>query len=270
MEIYNSQKFETIKTEYINNWLYIRLNRPERKNALSKKMINELLTIIQLSAFEKKIRGILLTGEGESFCSGADLNEFKSFFSNGKPNKNQVISSSLEVAKLLQSFYFFPKIVIVCINGPAFAGGFGLACCSDFIFSTEVSKFGITEVKIGLTPAQIAPYVINRIGLKNTRKLMLTGDIIDTSEGLKNGLLDKIFKNENEMFSYVDHFIKKLSSGSPNAIKVTKRIISDIDKTLRKDFSNRAAEKFSECMLNDESLEGLNAFIEKRKPNWNL
>ena len=270
MNILNNQKFQTIKTDYKNNWLYIWLNRPESKNALSKKMINELIELMELSGLEKNIRGILLTGIDNSFCSGADLKEFKNLLIHGKPQKSKVISSSLEIAKLLKSLSSLPKIVVSCINGPALAGGFGLACCSDFIFSTEISKFGISEVKIGLTPAQIAPYVINRIGIQNAKKLMLTGDKFGPCEGINNGFLDKVFKNEEEMFTYIDQLIKKLNSSSPNATKITKNILLSIHNSLSNDFSEIAAQRFYESMLHGDTLEGLNAFLDKRKPKWNI
>ena len=177
MEFLNNQIFETIELEAYNEWLHVKLNRPKSKNALSNAMITELINLISLAASQLYLRGIFLSGKGGSFCSGADLKEFKSFFSSGKPKRNEIISSSLNVAKLLKSFYHFPKYVIACIDGPAYAGGFGLACCSDFIFATKNSKFGITEIKIGLTPAQIAPYVIKRLGFSNAKRLMLMGTL---------------------------------------------------------------------------------------------
>ena len=268
MKFFENNQFETLEIETNNKWLHIKLNQPKSKNALSRKMIAELVHLMELASSQKILRGVLLSGNGGSFCSGADLKEFKSFFLNGKPDKNQVISSSLKVAKLLQSFYYFPKYVICCIDGPAYAGGMGLSCCADFIFATKNSKFGITEIKIGLTPAQIAPFVINRLGSKNAKNLMLSGEVIDTSKALEIGLLDVVFDNKEEMFSYAKNFSYKLKSCAPNALAVTKSIFSDLDHSVK--FSEIAADKFAECMLGEETPEGLQAFIEKRKPSWNL
>ena len=268
MEFLNNQRFETIELEVNNDWLHVKLNRPKSKNALSSIMIAELINLISLAKSQKLLRGIILSGNGDSFCSGADLKEFKSFFSNGKPNRKEVINSSLNVAKLLQTFYHFPKYVINCIDGPAYAGGFGLACCSDFIFATKNSKFGITEIKIGLTPAQIAPFVINRLGKKNARNLMLSGDVFDTNKALQIGLLDQVFNNKEEMFAHAKKFSDKLKSCAPNGVAITKSIISNLENSLN--FSELAAEKFAECMSGEETPEGLQAFIEKRKPRWNL
>ena len=268
MKILNNQRFDTIELETYNDWLYVKLNRPKSKNALSSVMITELINLINLAESQQFLRGILLSGKGGSFCSGADLKEFKNFFSRGKPNRNEIISSSLNVAKLLKSFYHFPKYVITCIDGPALAGGFGLACCSDFIFATKNSKFGITEIKIGLTPAQIAPYVINRLGRKNAKNLMLSGEVFDAERALLLGLLDKVFDNQQDMFSFAKNFSNNLKSCAPNAVSITKSIISDLDNP--SNFSAIAADKFAECMLGEETPEGLQAFIEKRKPRWNL
>ena len=228
MEFLNNQSFETIELEAYNDWLHIKLNR----------------------------------------CSWSYFKEFKSFFSIGKPKRNEIISSSLNVAKLLKSFYHFPKYVIACIDGPAYAGGFGLACCSDFIFATKNSKFGITEIKIGLTPAQIAPYVINRLGRKNAKNLMLSGEVFDAERALHLGLLDVVFDNEQDMVSFAKNFSNNLKPCAPNAVAITKSIVSDLDNS--SNFSKRAADKFAECMLGEETPEGLQAFIEKRKPRWNL
>ena len=268
MKILNNQRFDTIELETYNDWLYVKLNRPKSKNALSSVMITELINLINLAESQQFLRGILLSGKGGCFCSGADLKEFKNFFSSGKPNRNEIISSSLNVAKLLKSFYQFPKYVIACIDGPAFAGGFGLACCSDFIFATKNSKFGITEIKIGLTPAQIAPYVINRLGRKNAKNLMLSGEVFDAERALLLGLLDEVFDNQQDMFSFAKNFSNNLKSCAPNAVSITKSIISDLDNPFN--FSAIAADKFAECMLGEETPEGLQAFIEKRKPRWNL
>ena len=105
MEFFDSKQYETLETEATNQWLLIKLNRPKNKNALSSKMIAELIHLMKLASSQKLLRGVILSGNGGSFCSGADLKEFKNFFLNGKPDRNQVISSSLNVAKLLQSFY---------------------------------------------------------------------------------------------------------------------------------------------------------------------
>ena len=268
MEFLNNQIFETIELEAYNDWLHVKLNRPKSKNALSNAMITELINLISLAKSQQFLRGIFLSGKEGSFCSGADLKEFQSFFSSGKPKKNEIISSSLNVAKLLKSFYHFSKYVIACIDGPAYAGGFGLACCSDFIFATKKSKFGITEIKIGLTPAQIAPYVINRLGRKNAKNLMLSGEVFDAERALHLGLLDKVFGNEQDMVSFAKNFSNNLKPCAPNAVAITKSIVSDLDNS--SNFSERAADKFAECMLGDETPEGLQAFIEKRKPRWNL
>ena len=268
MKILNNQRFDTIELETYNDWLYVKLNRPKSKNALSSVMITELINLINLAESQQFLRGIILSGKGGSFCSGADLKEFKKFFSSGKPNRNEIISSSLNVAKLLKSFYQFPKYVIACIDGPALAGGFGLACCSDFIFATKNSKFGITEIKIGLTPAQIAPYVINRLGRKKAKNLMLSGEVFDAERALLLGLLDEVFDNQQDMFSFAKNFSNNLKSCAPNAVSITKSIISDLDNP--SNFSAIAADKFAECMLGEETPEGLQAFIEKRKPRWNL
>ena len=268
MEFFENNQFETLEIESNNQWLHIKLNQPKSKNALSGKMIAELIHLMELASSQKLLRGVLLSGNGGSFCSGADLKEFKSFFLNGKPDRNQVISSSLKVAKLLQSFFYFPKYVICCIDGPAYAGGMGLACCTDFIFATKNSKFGITEIKIGLAPAQISPFVINRLGSKNAKYLMLSGEVIDTSRALEIGLLDVVFDNKEEMFTYAKNFSYKLKSCAPNAVAVSKSIISNVDDSVN--FSETAADKFAKCMLGEETPEGLQAFVEKRKPSWNL
>ena len=215
MEFFDNKQYETLEIETTNQWLLIKLNRPKNKNALSSKMIAELIHLMKLASSHKLLRGIILSGNGGSFCSGADLKEFKNLFSNGKPDRNQVIFSSLNVAKLLQSFFYFPKYIISCIDGAAYAGGFGLACCSDFIFATKNSKFGITEIKIGLTPAQITPFVINRLGRRNAKKLMLSGKVIDASRAAKMGLLDGVFDNKEEMFFYVKNFSYRLKSCAP-------------------------------------------------------
>ena len=122
MEFLNNQRFETIELEANNDWLHVKLNRPKSKNALSNAMITELINLISLAESQQFLRGIFLSGKEGSFCSGADLKEFQSFFSSGKPKKNEIISSSLNLAKLLKSFYHFPKYVFLEIYIRSFFG----------------------------------------------------------------------------------------------------------------------------------------------------
>ena len=169
MEIIKKQ-YETINLAEKDSWLTIWLDRPEAKNALSNKMTRELLQILNEVADNKTIRGLALRGAGNCFCSGADLKDFQRNFIFNNANREQIIKLSISMADLFKRIYTMPQPVIALVEGAAFAGGFGIVCCSDIVIGTQNAKFSISETKIGLTPAQIAPYIVNRIGLQKAKK----------------------------------------------------------------------------------------------------
>ena len=260
--------YETIRIEKDGSWVTIWLNRPESKNALSETMTSELLEVLEAIASYKLLRGLALRGVNKCFCAGADLKDFKrNFISNTTPRK-QIVKMSVQLGQLFKRIYTMPQLVVALVEGPAFAGGFGLACCSDFVLGTRNTKFSLSETKIGLTPAQIAPYIIERIGKRLTKTLMLSGTPFNGSQAYNYGVIDQLADDESELETQFSELKLKLAACAPEATAITKEIIISHNQMESPETINSLANRFADCMTSPEAKEGLQAFIEKRKPNW--
>jgi isohexenylglutaconyl-CoA hydratase len=260
--------FTAIKLERNGAWVTLWLNRPDAKNALSGKMTSELIEALSFIASDKMIRGVALRGVNGCFCAGADLKEFERNFVSTNATREQIIKMSTGVAELFKRVYTMPQIVVALVEGSAFAGGFGLVCCSDFVLGTRAAKFSISETKIGLTPAQIAPYIIERIGKRNTKNLMLSGNRFTGTEAHHYGVIDQLAKNEIDLEDQFSKLKQSLKACAPEATAVTKEILISLGQIKSAEMTPFLANKFADCMTSREAKEGLQAFSEKRKPKW--
>jgi len=260
----NITSTENLIVESSNGWLDIWLNQIENRNALTESLINDLFDVFSSVKNEKQVRGITLRGKENLFCAGADLKRMKQISEAGKDAKKIALEMSLVFGKLFKTINQAPQIVISVAEGFAIAGGFGLACASDLIISMPDTKFALTETRIGLTPSQISPYVINRLGYANARKMMLLGSMINGEQASKLGMVDYLANSSANLDEIINEVKTQVLNCSPNAISVTKKVLSlneQIDEKI-------AAELFSDCIVSDEGIEGFNSFFEKRIPSW--
>ena len=262
----NISKLEYCELEYQDNWLTLLINNKNKKNALSKKLINEIITILDSLKNDDSIRGVILRGKNNIFCSGADLEELHQIAYNKKNKKELTIEMSKNIGKLLKSIRDTPQITISVIEGPCIAGGFGIACATDIIITIKDSIFRLSETRLGLTPIQIAPYIFNRLNYSKARLMMLMGDTIDGEKAYDLGIADYLVKSKDNIENIINKLKIQVNQCSPNAISITKREFStnfsiDIEK---------AAEIFFECIEHSEGKEGLQSFFEKNKPSWTI
>lgn len=260
--------YETISLEKDGSWIIIWLNRPNVKNAISDNMIKELLEVLGYIATDFNVSGVAIRGVNQNFCSGADLKDFWKKVDETNLSREQIIQVSLNIAQLFMRIYTMPKVVVALVEGPALAGGLGIVCCSDFVIGTRATKFAISEIKIGLSPAQIAPYVIERIGRQNAKKLMLSADSFDGAQAHKYGVIDYLADDQNELETKFASLKNTLKTCAPLATATTKEILLSYENMQKSKMTTFLANKFADCMTNAESQEGLQAFMEKRKPRW--
>ena len=192
-------KLEYCELEYQDNWLTLLINNKNKKNALSKKLINEILTILDSIKNDNSIRGVILQGKNNIFCSGADLEELHQIAYDKKDKKELTIQISKNIGKLLKSIRDTPQITISVIEGPCIAGGFGIACATDIIVTKKDSIIRLSETKLGLTPIQIAPYIFNRLNYSKARLMMLIGDTIDGEKAYDLGIADYLGKSKDDI-----------------------------------------------------------------------
>ncbi|MCP2520467.1 enoyl-CoA hydratase/isomerase family protein [Candidatus Aminicenantes bacterium AC-335-A11] len=257
-------KYETIIFEEKNQVAKISLNRPEVHNAFNKIMVEELSFAFNEIAKNSKIRVVILTGEGKSFCAGADLNWMREIV-NYSYDEN--LEEAMQIAELLYLIYSLPKPTIARVNGTTIGGGTGLMCACDIIIASEKAKFGLSEVKLGLVPAVISPYVIKRIGEASARRYFLTGERLTAEEALKIGLVNTVVSDE-KLDSEVERITNFLLTSGPNAIANCKELLIKIPGMNLEEAKAYTAKMIADLRISEEGQEGMSAFLEKRKPKW--
>lgn len=254
----------TIEIETDKHWATIWLNRPDRRNAMNDPMIDELMEAFDALGRDSSVRGVTMRGRGGFFCAGGDLNSFQIYQSNEK-TLAETAAFNRRIGTMLDAFNHLPKTTLVLVEGAAIAGGLGLMCCADVIATTPDAKFSLTETMIGIPPAQIAPFVVARVGLSTARRIMLTGSRFDGSEATRLGLADYA----TDDLEGVEQSVRKgVLKCAPGANAATKALILGSTTLTRDEALDRAADSFANCLRSDEGREGVASFLEKRKPDW--
>lgn len=260
---------ENVLLEPDGDTLTIWFNRPEVRNALSAEVADDLARVLEALPMEKEFRFVILRGKGGVFCAGGDLKMFKTVFQGGT-ERDEIVRFNAEFGRLMKAVHALPQLFIVLIEGAAMAGGLGLSCLADVTVTTRDAKFALTEVTLGLPPAQITPVVIKRIGASEARRLLLTAARFDGAEAARLGFAHFVVEDAEALQSRCDTLIAQSRNGAPGAIAATKQIINATAQLDDDDLVLFAAEQFADCMLGEEAREGLSAFAEKRKPSWSV
>ncbi|MEP6483422.1 MAG: enoyl-CoA hydratase-related protein [Rudaea sp.] len=245
----------------------IALNRPDIHNAFDHDLIRELTETLQTCDVDDAIRAVVLTGNGKSFSAGADLNWMRGMAAASEAD-NRVDSERL--ATLMRTLNFLSKPTVARVNGAAYGGGVGLIACCDVAIAGESAKFGLTEVKLGLVPAVISPYVIAAIGARAARRLFVTGEIIDAAEALRIGLVHKTVPDA-QLDAHLQTALDQLAAGGPVAQSEAKKLAmrmsgSALHAAQSIDVENAAL--IARLRVSAEGQEGLGAFLDKRKASW--
>jgi methylglutaconyl-CoA hydratase len=258
-------KYNTISVSLENEIARVYLNRPEKSNALNIEVIRELNDAFTQIDKDSSVRFIIISSESSNFCSGADL---KWMLGAKELTKEQNYQECMEMAGLYSTIYNSQKIILASVAGACIGGGIGLVAASDFCIASDNSYFQFGEVKLGLIPATISPYVIQRIGYQNTKKLMLTGELYLAEQALEMGLIDYIAA-PLQLNRTVDHLIANLRQAGRESISKTKALLNhlgpiQIDAQLKQ----LTAEMIASARVSDEGMKGIEAFLDKRKPKW--
>ncbi len=241
----------------------ITLNRPHKRNALNPELIEELAMALY-DAENCECGVVILTGAGPAFCAGLDLEHLKTLEAHTHEENRR---DSENVAHVLRTLYDFPKPVIAAVNGPAIAGGMGLATIPDFTLAVPEAKFGYTEVRIGFVPAIVASFLLRQIGEKRTRELLLTGKIIKAQDAMDLGLVTQIVPAD-DLLQSAQALAQGLLQNSPQAMMAVKRLLAkharrrldeEIEDAILANATQRSTEDFKE---------GIRSFLEHRRPEW--
>ncbi|APE46185.1 MULTISPECIES: crotonase/enoyl-CoA hydratase family protein [Rhodobacterales] len=242
------------------------LNRPDKHNALNGELIAELYDAAEKLAADDDVRIVVLTGAGKSFCAGGDFNWFAS---NVEKTRSERVAQSATLARLLRRLDTLPKPLIGRINGPAYGGGVGMISVCDYTIGAEGARFGLTEVKLGLLPANISPYVVARIGKVHSRETMLSGALFDTARAERIGLLTEVVA-PGDLDATVNRVVHDHLQAAPGAVADTKALIAYVASHDLETNMIYTADRLADAWETEEGIEGINSFINKGVPSWRV
>lgn len=244
----------------------VTLNRPDKHNALNVDLIAELFDAVEDLAADGKVRIVVLTGAGKSFCAGGDFNWFAS---NVEKSRAERVEQSATLAHLLRRLDTLPKPLIGRINGPAYGGGVGMISVCDYTIGAEGVRFGLTEVKLGLLPANISPYVVARIGKLHSRETMLSGAHFDSARAERIGLLTEVVTPDG-LDAAVERVVHDHLQAAPGAVADTKALIAYVAAHDLKTNMIYTADRLADAWQTEEGIEGINSFLNKSAPSWRV
>jgi len=256
--------FETIKLEHAGALARVTLNRPDIRNAFNDTMIRELRQAFTDLLEVKGLRAVVLTGEGSAFCAGADLNWMRRVL---EWSYQQNYEDSLNLARLMREVYEFPRPVVGRVNGPAIGGGTGLVAVCDIAVASQEAIFSFSEVKIGLVPACISPYVLKRVGERYAREYFLTGERLSAQRALECGLVNHAVPVA-ELDATVTRIVENLVSSGPEALATCKRMVRMVAEQDLDTAGPATAEMIARLRMSPEGQEGMSSFLDRRTPAW--
>ena len=240
------------------------LSRPDLRNAFNDQMLADLREAFATIRDDSGLRAVVLTGEGVSFCAGADLHWMKRVVDY---TYDQNYEDSLNLARMLREVYCCPKPVVGRINGPAIGGGTGMVAVCDIAIAVESAFFALTETKLGLTPATISPYLLKRMGERNLRECFLTGERFSAVRAAEMGLVNAVVP-VHKLDAVVDAKIDMILTGGPQALAVSQELIREVAERSLEDNGPYTAEVIARLRMSPEGQEGMNAFLGKKMPRW--
>ena len=243
------------------------MHRPEVHNAFDDALIAELTAAVEDAGRDPAVRVVVLTGSGASFSAGADLNWMRGM-AGASEQENR--DDSLRLARLMRSLQFCPKPTVARVNGAAYGGGVGLVACCDIAIGVDGAKFALSEVKLGLVPAVISPYVIAAIGLREARRWFVSGEVFDAAEAQRIGLLHAVVAGA-ELDEAIERQLHFLAKAGPLAQREAKQLalrIAGADPATAERIDTQNAELIARLRVSPEGQHGLGAFLDKRAPSW--
>jgi methylglutaconyl-CoA hydratase len=240
------------------------LNRPDAHNALSPELTEALERVTEALAQDASLRVLVLTGAGASFCAGGDIKTMRAMVAGTRAER---MARSARFGRLLAAIRSLPVPVVARVNGPAFAGGAGLVSVADIAIAADGARFGFTEPRIGIAPANISPYVLARVGASAARRLFLTGQRFEAAEGLRLGLYDRVVASD-ALDAAVEAELGAILQCSPSALAACKRLIEEVPGRDAESAMAYTATLLADLWETEDARDGIAAFNEKRRPRW--
>ena len=244
----------------------VTLNRPEVRNAFNDEVITELTQAFGQLGQDDQVRAIVLAASGPAFCAGADLNWMRRM---ADYTHAENLADAAALAEMLRVIYTCPKPTVARIQGDVYAGGMGLVAACDMAVSVDTANYCLSEVKLGLYPATISPYVIRAMGARAAHRYFLTAERFDAAEALRIGFVHAVVPAE-QLDDKVNEFTKALVTASPNAVRECKALLQDVaGQEIDAALIARTVQGIARIRASAEGKEGVQSFLQKRKPDWN-
>lgn len=240
----------------------VTLNRPEAKNAFNDIMFHELRQAF--AHFDSNVRVVVLTGAKDTFCAGADL---QWMLNQGAQDQKSNRKNAADMAEIFRLFDELPWPLIGRINGAAFGGGVGLVACCDLVVAVDTARFALSEVRLGLVPAVISPFVLRKIGLSQARRYFVSGEIFNAETAQSIGLVHKV-THENSLDAAVEHWTTTLQKNGPQAMVAAKKLLRELPHLNTNQQTDYTVDVIAQLRASPEAQEGLKAFLEKRPAKW--
>ncbi len=257
----------TLATRRSGAVLHITLNRPELRNAMSLRMVAELRAALVGAEAERVIRVVVLRGAGGHFCAGADLKDMAAARMQASQAPDAMAQANAQFGELCVAFANTPLALVAVLEGSVMGGGFGLACVADVALACDSAVFRLPETGLGLVPAQIAPFLVERLGYSQAKRLAVTGGRIGAADALSIGLVHAVH-TPDQIDAALARVLTDILACAPGALAATKALIAKARLTAPADLVPDAAQVFSSAAQGAEGVEGITAFMQKRKPNW--
>jgi isohexenylglutaconyl-CoA hydratase len=259
--------FKTLALRRAGPVLHVTLNRPELRNAMSLTMVRELRAVLAQSEMSAETRVLVLRGAGGHFCAGADLSDMASARAKLQDNPQALVETNAAFGELCVAYSQTPLAVVAAVEGSCMGGGFGLACVADVTLAADTAVFRLPETGLGLVPAQIGPFLVERLGYAEAKRLAVTGGKLGAAEALQLRLAHGVCATA-ELDAAVERVLADILQCAPGAVAMTKALIAKARFRSPADLVQEAAQVFSAAALGAEGVEGTTAFIQKRKPRW--
>ena len=248
--------------------LTITLNRPAKRNAMNGALVDELMDVFKTIESDQTIRAVVLRGAEGNFCAGGDISGMNKDGLKGAEAEKLTWEFNRSFGAMITQVNHAPPVVVTMLEGAVMGGGFGLACISDIAIAHKDALFALPETGLGLVPAQIAPFVVSRIGITQARCLALTGGRIDGSRAQELGIAHYVADDKESMEAQLASVLKKVKRCAPGANAMTKKLMLQVGIVEHEELLDGAASMFADCLTTQEGQEGTKAFLEKRKPYW--
>jgi isohexenylglutaconyl-CoA hydratase len=264
----NLAQYTTLALRADGSVLHITLNRPESRNAMTLAMVAELRAALAAAEADGATRVLVLRGAGGHFCAGADLKDMAAARMSGANSPSDAVAGiNAKFGELCVAYARTPLAVVAVVEGTVMGGGFGLACVADVTIAADTVVFRLPETSLGMVPAQIAPFLVERLGYSQARRLAVTGGRLDAGAALAIGLVHAVNATA-ELEERLAGVLGEILACAPAAIAATKALITRARFTPPADLIQEAAAVFSRAALGPEGIEGTTAFLAKRKPSW--